>query len=162
MRGLAAEYISGVAHVADRTGTVSLGRFYVRRALRLLPALFVLVAVVGAYASISGRDDDTLSAAPAVLLYAVVAFYLLLDWEGMVKRVDDLLPTASLHDRAADALIAHGQNLAHLMEPVMATGSVHGELLGDLSPDLRANFADDGPVQLFTPWISLSPQTKGR
>jgi peptidoglycan/LPS O-acetylase OafA/YrhL len=54
---------------ADRTGTVSLGRFYVRRALRLLPALFVLVAVVGAYASISGRDDDTLSAAPAVLLY---------------------------------------------------------------------------------------------
>lgn len=57
--------------------------------------------------------------------------------------------------RDSDALIAHGQNLAHLMEPVIATGSVHGELLGDPSPDLRANFADDGPVQLFRPWIAL-------
>jgi len=32
---------------------------------------------------------------------------------------------------------------------------VHGELLGDPSPDLRANFADDGPVQLFRSWIAL-------
>ena len=55
---------------ADRTGTVALGRFYVRRALRLLPALFVLVGVVSAYAALAGRDDDTLAAAPAVLLYA--------------------------------------------------------------------------------------------
>jgi quinol monooxygenase YgiN len=57
--------------------------------------------------------------------------------------------------RDSDALIAHGQNLAHLMEPVIATGSVHGELLGEPSPDLRANFADDGPVQLFRSWIAL-------
>jgi len=57
--------------------------------------------------------------------------------------------------RDSEALIEHGHDLAHLMKPMMATGSVHGELLGDPSPELRANFADDGPVQLFTPWISL-------
>ncbi len=54
---------------ADRTGRVSLARFYARRALRLLPALFVLVPVVVGYAAISHRQDDTISAAPAVLLY---------------------------------------------------------------------------------------------
>lgn len=54
---------------ADHTGRVSLARFYARRALRLLPALFVLVPVVVSYAAISHRQDDTISAAPAVLLY---------------------------------------------------------------------------------------------
>ena len=55
----------------------------------------------------------------------------------------------------ADALIQHGENLAHLMDAIIATGSVSGELLGDLSPELRSRFADDGPVQLFTPWKTL-------
>lgn len=58
--------------------------------------------------------------------------------------------------RDSDALLAHGQNLAHLMEPVIATAaSVQGELLGEPSPALRAQFTDGGPVQLFRPWISL-------
>jgi quinol monooxygenase YgiN len=57
--------------------------------------------------------------------------------------------------RDADALIQHSEHLAHLMDAIIATGSVSGELLGDLSTDLRARFADDGPVQLFTPWASL-------
>jgi quinol monooxygenase YgiN len=57
--------------------------------------------------------------------------------------------------RDADALIQHGENLAHLMDAIVATGSVHGELLGDLSPELRSRFADDGPVQLFTPWLRM-------
>ena len=57
--------------------------------------------------------------------------------------------------RDADALIEHGEHLAHLMEAIIATGECHGELLGDLSPELRANFADDGPVQLFTLYQAL-------
>ena len=57
--------------------------------------------------------------------------------------------------RDADALIQHGENLADLMEAIIATGSVCGELLGELSADLRSRFSDDGPVQLFTPWARL-------
>jgi peptidoglycan/LPS O-acetylase OafA/YrhL len=54
---------------ADRAGSVSLRRFYLRRALRLLPALVLLVPVVVAYATASDREDDTIAAVPAVLLY---------------------------------------------------------------------------------------------
>ncbi len=54
---------------AERTSTVSLGRFYARRAMRLLPALVVVIATVTAYAVATDRGDDTVSAAPAVVLY---------------------------------------------------------------------------------------------
>jgi quinol monooxygenase YgiN len=57
--------------------------------------------------------------------------------------------------RDSDALIQHGENLAHLMDAIIATGSVSGELLGDLSAELRGRFADGGPVQLFTPWSRM-------
>ena len=57
--------------------------------------------------------------------------------------------------RDSDALIEHGENLAHLMDAIVATGSVAGELLGELSAELRSRFAPDGPVQLFTPWLRL-------
>ena len=57
--------------------------------------------------------------------------------------------------RDSEALIQHGENLAHMMEAIIATGSVSGELLDDLSAELRSRFADDGPVQLFTPWMTL-------
>ncbi len=57
--------------------------------------------------------------------------------------------------RDSDALIQHGENLAHLMDAIISTGSVSGELLGDLSPELRANFAEGGPVQLFAPWSRM-------
>ena len=57
--------------------------------------------------------------------------------------------------RDSDALIQHGENLAHLMDAIIATGSVSGELLGELSSELRANFAPGGPVQLFTPWVTM-------
>lgn len=57
--------------------------------------------------------------------------------------------------RDADALILHSENLAHLMEAIVATGSVSGELLGELSEEMRARFDADGPVQLFFPWRSL-------
>jgi quinol monooxygenase YgiN len=54
----------------------------------------------------------------------------------------------------SDALLQHGANLAHLMDAILATGECHGELLGDLSPELRANFVEGGPVQLFSPYLS--------
>src|SRR4051794_39212800 len=57
--------------------------------------------------------------------------------------------------RDAESLIQHGENLAHLMDAIISTGSVSGELLGELSPALRSRFAADGPVQLFTPWLTM-------
>jgi quinol monooxygenase YgiN len=57
--------------------------------------------------------------------------------------------------RDSQALIEHGEHLAHLMEAIIATGDVHGELLGDPSAELRANFDAHGPVQLFTLYQSL-------
>jgi quinol monooxygenase YgiN len=57
--------------------------------------------------------------------------------------------------RDSEALIQHGENLAHLMDAIIATGSVFGELLGELSADLRSRFAAGGPVQLFTPWLTM-------
>ena len=57
------------------------------------------------------------------------------------------------HD--SDALIQHGENLAHLMDAIIATGLVSGELLGDPNAELRARFTDGGPVQLFTPWSKM-------
>ena len=56
--------------------------------------------------------------------------------------------------RDSDALILHGQNMAPLMESIMATGTVSGELLGDLSEGLRAQMADS-PVGLFTLYQAL-------
>jgi hypothetical protein len=40
------------------------------------------------------------------------------------------------------------------MEPILATGSVSGEVLGEPSAELRAKMAD-GPVGLFTPFMSM-------
>lgn len=56
--------------------------------------------------------------------------------------------------RDADALILHSQNMAPLMESIMATGTVSGELLGDLSEELRARM-DGSPVGLFTLYQAL-------
>jgi quinol monooxygenase YgiN len=56
--------------------------------------------------------------------------------------------------RDSDALILHGQNMAPLMEAIMATGTVSGELLGDLSEGLRTQMAGS-PVGLFTLYQSL-------
>jgi len=57
--------------------------------------------------------------------------------------------------RDSQALLDHGEHLAHLMEPIIATADVHGELLGDPSPELLARFSADGPVQLFFPYAAL-------
>ena len=57
--------------------------------------------------------------------------------------------------RDSAAAIEHWENLGDLSEAILATVFVvHGEVLGDVSAELRANLGD-GPVQLFTPYRSM-------
>ena len=56
--------------------------------------------------------------------------------------------------RDSEALIEHSEHLADLMEPIVATGSVSGELLGEPNEELRARLADS-PVRLFTPYLTM-------
>ena len=56
--------------------------------------------------------------------------------------------------RDSDAPIEHGENLAHLMQAIIATGSVSGDLLGEPTPELRVKMTGS-PVQLFTPWMAM-------
>ena len=46
--------------------------------------------------------------------------------------------------RDSEALIQHGENLAHLMDAIIATGSVSGELLGEPSAELGARIRAGG------------------
>ena len=55
--------------------------------------------------------------------------------------------------RDEDALMTHSEHMSPFMDAVIATGDVYGELLGDVSPELRANL-DGGPVQHFRSWLS--------
>ncbi len=61
-----------------------------------------------------------------------------------------------VHERYRDsaALIEHAEHLGDLMEAVLATGSVSGELLGEPSAELRTRLVDS-PVRLFTLYQSL-------
>lgn len=56
--------------------------------------------------------------------------------------------------RDSDALIAHAANLSELMQAILATGSVSGELLGEPNPELRARL-DESEVGVFTPWQTM-------
>ena len=57
--------------------------------------------------------------------------------------------------RDSDALIEHFENLGELSEAILAIVSVvHGEVLGEVSAELRAKLADS-PVQLFGPYQSM-------
>ena len=56
--------------------------------------------------------------------------------------------------RDSQALLEHGEHVAALMEPIIATASVTGELLGELSPKLRAKMTGDNP-QLFRLYKSM-------
>lgn len=65
---------------------------------------------------------------------------------------------AIVHERYRDSesLIEHAAHIGDaMMEAIIATASVHGELLGDPSPELRARLGDGGPVQLFRPFSTL-------
>ncbi|HEY8319750.1 MAG TPA: antibiotic biosynthesis monooxygenase [Amnibacterium sp.] len=54
----------------------------------------------------------------------------------------------------AVALMEHGDHLGEeLSTAILATGEVHGELLGDLDPGVRARF-DGSPVRTFVPFLA--------
>jgi quinol monooxygenase YgiN len=57
--------------------------------------------------------------------------------------------------RDSESLIEHVAHIGDLMEPILATGSVSGELLGAPSPELRARMADSDVPRLFTPLMSM-------
>jgi quinol monooxygenase YgiN len=63
---------------------------------------------------------------------------------------------AIVHERFRDsqALIEHSEHMGDLMEAIVATGSVSGELLGEPSAELRAKLAES-EVRLFTPFQSM-------
>ena len=55
--------------------------------------------------------------------------------------------------RDSDAAMEHAANLGHLFDDVLATVEiVHGEVLGDVSAELRANLAGSDVPTLFTPY----------
>ena len=57
--------------------------------------------------------------------------------------------------RDSEALSEHAAHIGgDLMEAIVATGSVSGELLGEPSAELRAKMADS-EVRLFTPYQSM-------
>ncbi len=56
--------------------------------------------------------------------------------------------------RDADAAIEHFANISHLMEPLMATATVTGEVLGTPNAKMREKLAEGGP-KLFTPWMTM-------
>jgi hypothetical protein len=58
------------------------------------------------------------------------------------------------HHRDADAALEHFANIAHLMEPLMATSTLTGEVLGTPNAEMRRNLTGDQP-KLFTPWMTM-------
>jgi quinol monooxygenase YgiN len=59
--------------------------------------------------------------------------------------------------RDADAALEHFANIGHLMEPIMATASVTGEVLGTPNAEMRKNLSGDQP-KLFTPWLVMAEE----
>ena len=59
--------------------------------------------------------------------------------------------------RDADAALEHFANIGHLMEPIMKTATVTGELLGTPNAQIRANLAYGGPT-LYTPWMTMDEE----
>jgi quinol monooxygenase YgiN len=56
--------------------------------------------------------------------------------------------------RDADAALEHFSNISHLMEPLMATASVTGEVLGTPNARMKEQLEKGGP-KLFTPCMAL-------
>jgi quinol monooxygenase YgiN len=60
--------------------------------------------------------------------------------------------------RDSQALIDHGQHMAELMEPIIATADVTGELLGEPGPELRALITGDNPQVFPTRFMALQAE----
>ena len=59
--------------------------------------------------------------------------------------------------RDADAALEHFSNISHLMQPLLTTASVTGEVLGTPNAKMKEELRKGGPI-LFTPWIALQDQ----
>jgi quinol monooxygenase YgiN len=60
--------------------------------------------------------------------------------------------------RDSEAAMEHAANLGDLFAEVLATVEViHGEVLGEASPELRANLAAGEVPVLFTPYMTWRP-----
>ena len=59
--------------------------------------------------------------------------------------------------RNADAAVEHFSNIGHLMEPIMATASITGEVLGTPNAKMK-ELLGQGEPKLFTPWMALQDQ----
>jgi quinol monooxygenase YgiN len=57
--------------------------------------------------------------------------------------------------RDIDAAMEHFAHISHLMEPLMATAEVSGEVLGRPSPKMQLG---EGGPKLFRPWLVLGDQ----
>lgn len=56
--------------------------------------------------------------------------------------------------RDPEAAIEHFANISHLMEPLLATATITGEVLGTPNAEMRENLGKGGP-RLFTPWMTI-------
>jgi len=63
--------------------------------------------------------------------------------------------------RDADAALAHFANIGHLMEPLMMTATVAGEVLGTPNDTMRAQLGEGGEPKLFTPWMTANEPSDG-
>jgi hypothetical protein len=57
--------------------------------------------------------------------------------------------------RDIDAAMEHFSHISHLMEPLLATAAVTGEVLGKPSPKMRLG---EGGPKIFTPWMVFQDQ----
>lgn len=55
--------------------------------------------------------------------------------------------------RNADALMEHLSNIGHSMQPILATASITGEVLGTPNAKMK-ELLGKGEPKLFTPWTS--------
>ena len=56
--------------------------------------------------------------------------------------------------RDANAALEHFSNISHLMESLLTTASVTGEVLGTPNAEMKAQLGNGEP-KLFTPWMAL-------
>jgi hypothetical protein len=53
-----------------------------------------------------------------------------------------------------EALLEHGRNMAEIGAQVLTTGTVEGELLGEVNAEIDANLAQGEQPKHYLPWIS--------
>ena len=69
-------------------------------------------------------------------------------------NVDESAAVVIERFRDIDALLEHGRNMAEISEQVLKTGTVEGELLGDVTAEIRANVESGEQPKLYSPWLS--------